>query len=330
MKRFVSLLLALSVALSVFTLPVFADSYSVDSYRDNCYKQSSDSFAVPFDLSNLEYILLSYQSEIILICYDIALCDSSFDYLFTWRSGQLQACKTSDNHSYSNSVFDRWYVINSDYSFSRSNGSWFSLSFDSESSMLNSILATNSRIIRGENFSDILISSPFATCEFVNAMNLGAWRYADVPEGEEHDYTGLFGSVIEAVDNIASSIINGISSLFIPSDGFFQDWAERTFAGSTPALFTQIVTLINGVLGTLGNINSNPPEFTFTYHNVTYNILDFEPFEAYIPIVQNVIVFIMWFVYLMKLAHQLPGLIGNVGSYFQYEERQNKSTSRRG
>lgn len=113
-----------------------------------------------------------------------------------------------------------------------------------------------------------------------------------------------FSALLDGILSIPQSIINGICSLFIPVEGYFNNQLTELgdiFSSKIP-LFGQVKDLLNAFKF---DINAQMPKFEITlpklYGGTTHQIIDFDYFVSYRDMILNFIRLFTWVPFLIKM-----------------------------
>lgn len=107
---------------------------------------------------------------------------------------------------------------------------------------------------------------------------------------------------------------DGLKSLFIPHDGFFQNEfneLRQIFYDRIP-LLGQCLDFFQAVIAGATQPSTNYPVFSFDYKGATYNIFDFSVFAQYRGFVHMVVLLFAYYFFIRRMLHRLPSIIGNL------------------
>ncbi len=120
-------------------------------------------------------------------------------------------------------------------------------------------------------------------------------------------------SVWNSIVDLGQTLLDGISSFFVPHEGFF----DETF-GSIKSKFeskfggdNQLATIFD----TLFNNNYDSgvaPTFSIEIYGSTCNIIDFSMFLDYRVYIHGIIICIAYVLFAIKLSKRIPKLIGGI------------------
>lgn len=120
---------------------------------------------------------------------------------------------------------------------------------------------------------------------------------------------GFFTGLLDGIGDFFAGLLDGIGDLleylFVPKGEFGGDLMDIVSAKFP--IIDQLEELFDGLLA-IGDVER--PKFEITYYDTTVSIVDFEPFEKYLPIVHGIISAVAWFTFLFRLYKRLPALIG--------------------
>lgn len=145
-------------------------------------------------------------------------------------------------------------------------------------------------------------------CYVTHTVTVTQYLSSGVVEDEEEEKppSGWFGSL---VDNVT----NGIKGIFIPDKDFMTDYFNDLkigFENKIPFV-GQCIDLFQSFIDTLFSSSSEPPKFIITLDGKEHNIIDFETFDEYMPIVRGIILVVCYFNFIRKTIKRLPTIINN-------------------
>lgn len=118
-------------------------------------------------------------------------------------------------------------------------------------------------------------------------------------------------SILNGLQSVGTFIIDGIEYLFIPDTEGLQEEFNGLMDNVTDSLpiIEQVKTVINAVIDT-DYSNGTAPKFEITVYGTTCNIIDFTFFIQNKQIIQDFIVTVIWFGFLIRLfTKRIPRLI---------------------
>ena len=135
---------------------------------------------------------------------------------------------------------------------------------------------------------------------------------------------GILGSIWDAITGIPDMILDGLSALFVPEDGFLTDkvdslqesfaWYEDlvTFGTDLKSAFSQSTTAEAPVI-TLHSASMVSAWSGYNYMNDDEVLLDLGDFAEYKSSIQTILSVLLWVFFLWRLFARLPDIISGSG-----------------
>lgn len=153
--------------------------------------------------------------------------------------------------------------------------------------------------------------------------------YEDSKIGKEQLETskGIFGTVKNIFDSLSElpskianaisgffttlkdGIIDGLKFLFIPSENLFDNLKDKFF--SKFGFISQLSSLVYDLRSI--TYDDKPPENKITLYGVTVNFVNWEFYDDYRELINNIIIIISYYIFFWNIRRRLPDIIG--GSY---------------
>lgn len=138
---------------------------------------------------------------------------------------------------------------------------------------------------------------------------------------------GIFGTVKNIFDSLSElpskianaisgffttlkdGIIDGLKFLFIPSENLFDNLKDKFF--SKFGFISQLSSLVYDLRSI--TYDDKPPENKITLYGVTVNFVNWEFYDDYRELINNIIIIISYYIFFWNIRRRLPDIIG--GSY---------------
>lgn len=121
----------------------------------------------------------------------------------------------------------------------------------------------------------------------------------DLPNAIANAIKGFF-------DSLQNGLIEGLKSLFIPSDNLFQDF--KTTIESKFKFIDQITDLGEALIN--AEFGDEPPSNKLTIYGSTVEFMNWDLYEEYKELIDGIIIAVSYYFYIQKLIKRIPGVIG--------------------
>jgi hypothetical protein len=141
------------------------------------------------------------------------------------------------------------------------------------------------------------------------------------------DEQGAFGKILDAILGIPKSILDGLKSLIVPRDGFFNEKIsdlQNEFYIKIP-IIRQANDLLVDFISILENSSNGTPQLTTGTPQLTIegelfgvqldesnNVINFEPFKPFLPLLHGIIIAFSYIAFAQRTRKRLPKLIGGI------------------
>lgn len=113
----------------------------------------------------------------------------------------------------------------------------------------------------------------------------------------------------DALESLKNDILDGLKSLFVPSDNLFNDM--RYLLEEKFKFVNQIIELIFD-FSAVTWIDSVPPESNVTLYGVTVSFMNWEFYDDYRDIINTITIIVSYYWFVKRLIRKMPKLIGGL------------------
>lgn len=161
------------------------------------------------------------------------------------------------------------------------------------------------------NYDEVQVETSKGILE--NVKNIITY-IANLPSNIANNIKGFFEQLAERIESglnsLKNGIIDGLKTLFIPSDNAFTDIQD--IINEKFGFLSQIKEMLSSIINASFTLSEEAPKFNLTIYGTELSIIDWSLYAPYRPIVHGIIIAIAYIGFIMRLIKRIPKIIGGI------------------